>query len=140
MVVLITVVVALAGLALVGAVAAFLLLRNADPEGRRLVKRVVRLSFRSKLRLALALAKDRRVPRLLRGIPPALVLYLASPIDIIPDFIPVIGYADDVVVVAVGVGLLLRFTPPVVLEEHVARLEAPAAPASLPEAQSEPGE
>jgi uncharacterized membrane protein YkvA (DUF1232 family) len=46
------------------------------------------------------------------------------PLDIIPDFIPVIGHLDDVLVLLVGVAVLLRFTPRAVLEEHLARLEA----------------
>ena len=41
----------------------------------------------------------------------------------IPDFIPLLGHVDDAVVLIVGVGLLLRFTPRDVLEEHVSRLE-----------------
>ena len=61
---------------------------------------------------------------LVRVIPPALVVYLAMPLDVIPDFIPVIGHLDDVLVLLLGVAVLLRFTPRAVLEEHVARLEA----------------
>ncbi len=95
-----------------------------DPEGSALVRRVTRLPLRDKLRLALALARDSRIPLALRVIPPGLVLYLATPIDLIPDFIPVIGHLDDMVILIVGVGLLLRFTPRYVVEEHVARLES----------------
>jgi Protein of unknown function (DUF1232) len=42
-----------------------------------------------------ALTRDKRVPLRLRVLPPAFVLYLASPLDVIPDFIPVIGLIDD---------------------------------------------
>ena len=97
---------------------------RGDPEGRTLVKRVTRLPVRDKLRLALALARDSRIPLVVRAIPPALILYLATPIDLIPDFIPVLGHLDDVLVAIIGLGFLLRFTPRSVLEEHVARLEA----------------
>jgi len=97
---------------------------RGDPEGRTLVKRVTRLPVRDKLRLALALARDSRIPLAIRAIPPALILYLATPIDLIPDFIPVLGHLDDVLVAIIGLGFLLRFTPRSVLEEHVARLEA----------------
>jgi uncharacterized membrane protein YkvA (DUF1232 family) len=105
-------------------VAVWLMWRRRDPEERALVKRVTRLPVRDKLRLALALARDSRIPLALRVIPPGLVLYLATPIDLIPDFIPVIGHLDDVVIAVVGLGLLLRLTPRWVLEDHVARLES----------------
>jgi hypothetical protein len=57
----------------------------------------------------------------------ALVLYLAMPLDIIPDFIPVLGYVDDVLIVVIGAGLLLRSIPPRVLDAHVSRFEATSA-------------
>jgi len=97
--------------------------RRTDIVTKALVKRITRLRFADKLRLAVALAKDHRIPMRARLIPPALVAYLAMPIDIIPDFIPVIGYMDDVIVMVVGVGLLLRLAPRAVLEEHIALLE-----------------
>jgi uncharacterized membrane protein YkvA (DUF1232 family) len=54
----------------------------------------------------------------------ALVLYLAMPLDLIPDFIPVIGHLDDLLIVLIGAGLLLRSIPRYVIEEHVSRYEA----------------
>jgi len=96
--------------------------RRTDLETKALVKQVFRLRFANKLRLARALALDKRLPMRARLIPPGLVLYLAMPIDIIPDFIPVIGYMDDVVVLVVGVGLLLRLTPRSLLEGHLSSL------------------
>ncbi len=105
-------------------VAVWLMWHRRDPEERALVKRVTRLPVRDKLRLALALARDSRIPLVVRVIPPGLILYLATPIDLIPDFIPVIGHLDDLLIAIIGVGLLLRFTPRYVLEEHVARLES----------------
>ena len=50
--------------------------------------------------------------------------YALSPIDLIPDFIPVLGYLDDLLIVPLGVGLALRMLPPDVLEE--CRLKANA--------------
>ena len=73
--------------ALVG-LAALVAWRRASDEDRGLVKRIARLPFGSKLRLARAMFYERRMPVLVRAIPPALVLYLAMPIDIIPDFVP----------------------------------------------------
>jgi uncharacterized membrane protein YkvA (DUF1232 family) len=98
--------------------------RRGGPEERTLVRRIVRLPLRSKLRLALALVRDSRIPLVVRAIPPGLILYLATPVDVIPDFIPVLGHLDDMVILIVGVGLLLRFTPRDVLEDHVTHLEA----------------
>jgi uncharacterized membrane protein YkvA (DUF1232 family) len=106
------------------ALLAWLLWRRNGPEERALLKRIMKLPIRRKLRLALALSRDERVPLRLRALPPALVVYLASPLDLIPDFIPVIGLIDDVLVALVGVGLLLRFAPRAVLEELVERMES----------------
>ncbi len=47
----------------------------------------------------------------------AVVAYAFSPIDLIPDFIPVIGYLDDLVLVPLGIHLALRMIPPHVLAE-----------------------
>ena len=103
------------------------LARTAHGETRSLAARIGRLSWRDKARLAWALLRDRRVPLWVRAIIPALILYLAMPFDIIPDFIPVLGYLDDVAVVVIAGGLLLRFTPRAVLEEHIGRLEVISA-------------
>lgn len=97
--------------------------RSLSAEARTLVRRIGRLSWRAKGRLGVALFGDRRVPLWLRALIPALVFYLALPIDIIPDFIPVLGYLDDLLILAATVSALLRFTPRAVLEEHLTRLE-----------------
>jgi len=92
-------------------------------ESRLLVERVIRLPLKMKGRLAWRLFRERRIPLLARVIIPVVVLHLAMPLDIIPDFIPVLGYLDDLLIVLVGVWALLRFTPRAVVEEHVAALE-----------------
>ena len=98
--------------------------RKTDLETKSLIKRVTRLPFTHKIRLAIALVRDGRLPLRARLVPPGLILYLAMPIDIIPDFIPVLGYMDDVIVMIIGVSFLLRLTPRPVLEEHLHLLEA----------------
>ena len=103
--------------------AGLLLWRTVDATDRQLIKRILRLRLKSQFRLAVALARDPRIPLRVRLIPPGLILYLAMPIDLIPDFIPVIGQLDDMIVVFVGVRLLLRFAPREVVEDHIARLE-----------------
>src|SRR5215475_1717954 len=50
------------------------------------------------LRLVKRLSTDRAIPRSTRWWTWALLIYLASPIDLIPDFVPVVGYADDAII------------------------------------------
>ena len=60
---------------------------------------------------------DQRVPwyaRILAGIT---VAYAFSPIDLIPDFIPILGYLDDLIIVPLGIWLVLKMIPPQVLAE-----------------------
>ena len=94
---------------------------------KQLVRRLQALPARSKLRLAWRLLRDRRMPLLVKAVIPALVAYLLMPLDIIPDFIPVIGQLDDLLLIALAVGLVFRFTPVELLEEHIRRLEAESA-------------
>jgi uncharacterized membrane protein YkvA (DUF1232 family) len=69
--------------------------------------------------VAVALAmRDPRVPWYAKAIGAFIVAYALSPIDLIPDFIPVIGYLDDLVLVPLGVLLMLRLIPAEVLAEH----------------------
>lgn len=94
-----------------------------NPDATESGRRLHRLSFRQKLRLAGALVRDARIPLAVRAIPVLLVLYLAMPLDVIPDFLPVIGQLDDLLVLAIGVGLLIRFVPRTVLKDHLDRFE-----------------
>lgn len=109
------------------AIAAFLWWRVQTSEEKRLAKRIAKLGFRDKFSLAWALFNDRRVSFLPGLIALALIAYLAMPVDIVPDFIPVVGYADDLLIVVIGAGLLLRSIPNHLLEEHVARYEQAAS-------------
>jgi uncharacterized membrane protein YkvA (DUF1232 family) len=88
-------------LAWVALVAALLI---AKPKGS-LLGEALRL-LPDLLRLLRRLATDRRLPRGVRVRLALLMVYLAIPIDVIPDFIPVIGYADDAIIVT----LVLRST------------------------------
>jgi uncharacterized membrane protein YkvA (DUF1232 family) len=58
-----------------------------------------------------------RAPFLAKALAGVLVGYALSPIDLIPDFIPVLGYLDDLLVVPLGVWLILRLIPPDVMAE-----------------------
>jgi len=108
------------------AVVAWLLARAADADTRELGRRIVRLPWRRKLALMRMLMRDREIPGWLRAIPPGLVLYLAMPLDIIPDFIPVLGQIDDAIVLAVGIALLVRLLPRERLRAAVLAAEAVA--------------
>lgn len=54
------------------------------------------------------LARDRNLPKRSRVALLLLLIYLASPIDVVPDFIPLIGYADDILIVALVLRLVVR--------------------------------
>lgn len=60
-------------------------------------------------RMLIALAADRDVPRSVKLVLAAVAVYLVSPIDIIPDFIPWVGYLDDLLLAAVVVDGVLSF-------------------------------
>lgn len=69
-------------------------------------------------------ARDPRVPWYARLFVAAVVAYALSPIDLIPDVIPILGYLDDLVLVPLGLALALRMVPPSVLDECRARARA----------------
>jgi len=64
------------------------------------------------------LLRDPRVPRRAKAALAFAVPYLASPIDLIPDFIPVLGQLDDALVVALALRSLVRGAGPDLLREH----------------------
>nr|WP_082956226.1 MULTISPECIES: DUF1232 domain-containing protein [unclassified Mycobacterium] len=70
------------------------------------------------LRLLKRVATDRAVPRMVR-IELMLVLgYIFSPIQLIPDFVPVIGFLDDAVLVAIMLRVVVRTAGPQMLQKH----------------------
>jgi uncharacterized membrane protein YkvA (DUF1232 family) len=71
-------------------------------------------------------ARDPRTPWYARALAAAVVTYALSPFDLIPDFIPVFGYLDDLVIVPLGVALVLRVIPQEVLAECRQRAEVAA--------------
>ena len=70
------------------------------------------------LRLLGRLAADRDLPRGVRIRLILLIAYLASPIDLIPDFIPVLGYADDAIIVAIALRSVARRAGPQAIQAH----------------------
>lgn len=63
-------------------------------------------------------ARDARTPWYAKVLAAVVAAYALSPIDLIPDFIPVLGYLDDVVLVPLGVLLVIRLIPGEVMEQH----------------------
>lgn len=62
-------------------------------------------------------ARDPRVPWLAKAVAACVAAYALSPIDLIPDFIPVLGYLDDAILVPLGILLAVRLVPSNVMTE-----------------------
>ena len=62
-------------------------------------------------------ARDPRVPWYAKALCAAIAAYALSPIDLIPDFIPVLGYLDDVILIPVAIILVVRLVPPDLMAE-----------------------
>src|SRR5882724_3339961 len=58
------------------------------------------------------LARDARTPWYAKALALGVAVYAFSPIDLIPDFVPVLGYLDDLIIVPLGLWLVVRLTPP----------------------------
>ncbi|WP_377806437.1 YkvA family protein (plasmid) [Azospirillum sp. A29] len=80
-------------------------------------KRWARAIKRDVLAVYLA-ARDPRTPWGVRVLAMAVAAYALSPIDLIPDFIPVLGYLDDLLIVPLGILLVVQLIPPELLAEH----------------------
>ncbi len=62
-------------------------------------------------------ARDPRVPWYAKAVAAAVSAYALSPIDLIPDFIPVLGYLDDLIIVPLGILLAVRLVPDTLMDE-----------------------
>lgn len=77
---------------------------------------VARAAKRDGIALYLA-AKDPRVPWIVKAFAVLAAAYVLSPIDLIPDFIPVIGFLDELILLPIVVGIIVRFVDPDVMAE-----------------------
>ncbi|MDP2964828.1 MAG: YkvA family protein [Pelolinea sp.] len=68
--------------------------------------------------------KDPRTPWYAKLFTGLVVAYAFSPIDLIPDFIPVLGYLDDLVLVPLGAAVAIKMIPPEVMAECRAKAQA----------------
>ena len=87
-------------------------------------KSFMQLRTRSKVTFFRLLLTDRRVPLPVKALPVLLVPYLLSPIDIIPDFIPVLGYMDDVGIVLGTFALAIKLTPRELIDDLFRQVRA----------------
>jgi uncharacterized membrane protein YkvA (DUF1232 family) len=74
------------------------------------------------IRLVWALLRDSRVPAGQKLILAGIGAYLFFPIDLIPDFVPVLGQLDDLAVVLLGLDLFIRSAPADIVDEHLAKI------------------
>jgi uncharacterized membrane protein YkvA (DUF1232 family) len=99
-------------------------LRLTDVRGwkrrARELKRLVRT-------LALA-ARDPRTPWRAKVVIACVVAYAASPIDLVPDIIPILGYLDDLILLPLGVALAIRLIPRTVWNDALQRADEPWRP------------
>jgi uncharacterized membrane protein YkvA (DUF1232 family) len=68
--------------------------------------------------------RDPRTPWYAKAVAAAVVAYALSPFDLIPDFIPVLGYLDDLILVPLGIALALKLVPEPVMAECRERARA----------------
>jgi uncharacterized membrane protein YkvA (DUF1232 family) len=89
-----------------------------------------RISLARRLRIdahaAWLAARDRRTPWYARLFGLLVTAYALSPIDLIPDFIPVMGLLDDALLIPAGIWLFVKMLPPGLFEEHRATAAAAA--------------
>lgn len=75
-------------------------------------------------------ARDSRTPVMAKLVAACVAAYALSPVDLIPDFIPVLGYLDDLLLVPLGIWVAIRLIPPALLAELRERALAQARPTS----------
>ena len=85
----------------------------------RVVKRDVHAIYRA--------ARDPRVPWYAKALAFCVAGYALSPIDLIPDFVPVLGYMDDIIIVPLGILIVVNMIPPEIMAEHRALAAASQA-------------
>lgn len=90
--------------------------RNAVKRWFRRLEELARRAKRDGLALYLA-TRDPRVPWAVKAFAVLVAAYVLSPIDLIPDFIPVIGFLDELILLPLVVGLIVRSVDPAVMAE-----------------------
>jgi uncharacterized membrane protein YkvA (DUF1232 family) len=73
-------------------------------------------------------ARDPRTPWYAKLLAAGIVAYAFSPIDLIPDFVPILGYLDDLILIPVGIALAIKLVPDAVLAECRAQAQETIQP------------
>ncbi len=81
--------------------------------------------FKEELRVYRMVLQDNRTPKLAKWLLGIAVAYALSPIDLIPDFIPVFGHLDDLVILPLLIITAVKLTPPSVIEDCRVRARSP---------------
>ena len=101
---------------------------RGDPQERSLIQALRRwaVSLKRDAHAIWLAGRDPRTPLGVKALALGVAAYAFSPIDLIPDFIPVLGYLDDLILVPLGLWLVIRLIPKEVMDTHRAAAEAAA--------------
>lgn len=89
------------------------------------------MSLKRQVMVVYFAGRDSQMPLWLKLTAIAVAAYAFSPIDLIPDFIPVLGLLDDLILLPAGIALILRFTPTAVIQRaRIAATQATPRPSS----------
>ena len=80
------------------------------------MKKILR-KLQRELKVYRLVVSDSRTPKMAKILFAAVIFYAVSPLDLIPDFIPVIGFLDDVIIIPALILLALRLTPKGIVED-----------------------
>jgi uncharacterized membrane protein YkvA (DUF1232 family) len=83
-------------------------------------------ALKSEIAVLAAAVRDGRTPWYAKALGALIIGYALSPIDLIPDFIPVLGLLDDLILLPLGIWAVRRMIPAAVLAEHRAKIAAGA--------------
>ncbi len=105
---------------------------SAEPGGGRVRRRLARwkqeaAALRTEVVVLYLASRDPRTPWYAKALLALVIGYAVSPIDLIPDFIPVLGYVDDLVLIPAGVAAVRKLIPPEVIDECRARVRSGTA-------------
>jgi len=84
------------------------------------------------VRLAIRLVREPSVPLVTKALPVLAAFYVISPLDFVPDVVPLLGQLDDLGLLLITLELFLRFCPPAAVAFHRAAIDHGRAYAAMP--------
>jgi uncharacterized membrane protein YkvA (DUF1232 family) len=81
-------------------------------------------ALKSEIAILEAAIRDPRTPWYAKALGVFIVAYAVSPIDLIPDFIPILGFVDDAILLPIGIWAVRRMIPSEIMSEHRASVES----------------